>query len=70
MLWSQAHFFMQLSKHRLLGGFSTVYTALRKLPAVGADALAPKHLIALVEQDDADVWPKAISVQHNLTPIF
>ena len=42
--------------------------ALRKLPAVGADSLAPEHLVFLVEQDDADVGPKAVPVKHNQTP--
>ncbi len=35
-----------------------------------ADALAPKYLILMVEQDDADIRPKAVSVKHNQTPIF
>jgi hypothetical protein len=34
---------------------------------VGADALAPKNLILLVQQNDADVRPKAITVKHNQT---
>jgi hypothetical protein len=34
---------------------------------VGADALAPEHLIFLVEQDDADVRAKAFPVKHNQT---
>jgi len=34
------------------------------------DTLSPKHLIFLVEQDDADIRPEAVSVEHNQTPIF
>ena len=37
---------------------------------MGSYALAPKYLISLVEQDDADVRPKAVPVKHNQTPIF
>jgi hypothetical protein len=37
---------------------------------VGAQALAPEHLVAGVEQDDADVGPKAFPVEHNQTPDF
>jgi hypothetical protein len=37
---------------------------------MGADTFTPKHLIFLVEQDDADVGPKPIAVKHNQTPIF
>ncbi|MEY3939202.1 MAG: hypothetical protein RL659_2043 [Pseudomonadota bacterium] len=37
---------------------------------MGSDALAPKHLIFLVEQNDADVRPKAFAVKHNQIPNF
>jgi hypothetical protein len=37
---------------------------------MGANALAPKDLTFLVEQDDADVGPKAFSVEHNRTSKF
>jgi hypothetical protein len=47
-----------------------VNATLRKLPAVGADAFAPEHLVSLVEQDDADVRAKAVPVKHNQTPNF
>jgi hypothetical protein len=56
---------MQLAKHRLFGRLAAVYAALRKLPRVGSYALAPKHLISLVEQNDADIGPEAFSVEHN-----
>jgi hypothetical protein len=61
---------VQFADHGLLGGFSPVNATLRKLPRVGTNALAPKHLIFLVEQDDADVGSKAVPVKHNQTPIF
>jgi hypothetical protein len=37
---------------------------------VGAYALAPENLVSLVEQNDADVWPKAFTVKHNQPQIF
>src|SRR5690606_38787479 len=64
----RSHFFVQFPEHGLLGGLAPVNATLRKLPAVGADALAPEHLVLLVEQDDADVRPKAVPVKHNQTP--
>ena len=66
----QAYFFVEFPEHRLFRRFAAVYAALRKLPAVGAYALAPEHLVSLVEQDDADVRPKAVPVKHNRTPNF
>lgn len=66
----QAYFFVEFPEHRLFGRFAAVYAALRELPAVGAYALAPEHLVSLVEQDDADVRPKAVPVKHNRTPNF
>ena len=65
MLRLEPHFFVQFAVHRLLRAFAPVDAALRKLPAVGSDALAPEHLVPLVEQDDADVGPKAVPVKHN-----
>jgi hypothetical protein len=61
---------MQLPEHGLLGTFAPVNASLRKLPAVGANAFAPEHLVFLVEQDDADVRAKSVPVKHNRTPIF
>jgi hypothetical protein len=61
---------MQLPKHGLLGGFTPVNATLRKLPRVGANAFAPKYLILLVEQDDADVGSKPFAVKHNQTLNF
>jgi hypothetical protein len=61
---------MQFPKHGLLGGFTPVNATLRKLPRVGANAFAPKYLILLVEQDDADVGSKPFAVKHNQTLNF
>jgi hypothetical protein len=70
MLRLKPHFFVQLAKHGLLGCFTPVNATLRKLPRVGTYALAPKYLISLVHQDDADVGTKPIAVKHNQNPNF
>jgi hypothetical protein len=66
----QSNLLMQLAEHGLLGIFAPVNATLRKLPRVGTDTLAPKYLTSLVEQDDADVGPKAVPVKHNQTSNF
>ena len=70
MMRVQAHFFVQFAKHGLLGVFTPVNATLRKLPGVGTNTLAPKYLTSLVEQDDADVGPEAVPVEHNQTSNF
>ena len=69
MLGPQPDLFVQFAEHRLLGRFTVLDAALRKLPRVGAQPLAPENLVARVEQDDADVGPEAFTVEHNQTPI-
>jgi hypothetical protein len=54
----------------LFGTLTPVNATLRKLPAVGTDALAPENLVFLVEQNDADVRPKAFTVKHNQPQFF
>ncbi|MGC4059661.1 MAG: hypothetical protein QM749_01880 [Aquabacterium sp.] len=44
--------------------------ALWKLPGMGPDALAPKDLVTVIEQDDADIGTKAFPVEHNQLRIF
>ena len=70
MLRVEPHFFMEFAEHGLFRTFAPVNATLRKLPAVGADALAPENLVFLVEQNDADVRPKAFTVKHNQPQIF
>ena len=70
VLRMETHFLVQFPEHGLLGTFAAVDAALRKLPGMRADAFAPKNLVFLVEQDDADVGPEAVPVEHNQTPIF
>jgi hypothetical protein len=66
----QAHFLVQLAEHRLLGRLAVIDAALRELPGVGPDPLAPEHLVLLVEQDDADVGPEPFTVEHNQPQFF
>ncbi|AGX88571.1 hypothetical protein Cenrod_2517 [Candidatus Symbiobacter mobilis CR] len=40
-----------------------------ELPGVRVDPFPPKHLIFLVEQDDADIGPESVPVEHNQSPI-
>jgi hypothetical protein len=61
---------MQLTEHGLFRTFAPVNATLWKLPTVGAYALAPENLVFLVEQNDADVRPKAFTVKHNQPQIF
>ena len=70
VLGQQAYLFVQLTKHRLLGRLTVIDAALRKLPRMRAQPLAPENLIARVEQDDADVGPEAFTVEHNQTSIY
>ena len=70
MLTMESNFFVQLADDSLFGGFAPVNATLRKLPRVRSYTFAPEYLILLVEQDDADVRPKAVTVKHNQTPIF
>src|SRR5437868_7006711 len=70
MLRVETDFLMQFPEHGLLGTFAAIDAALRKLPGMGAYAFAPENLVSLVEQDDADVGPEAVPVEHNQTPIF
>src|SRR6267142_74162 len=61
----QAHFFSQLPVHRLHRRFADFYSALRELPGVLFDALAPENLVAPVAENDADVRPIAVSIEHT-----
>jgi len=54
----------EFAKHGLLRRFTALDATLRKLPRMFADALAPKHLVTPVQQDDADVGAVAVFVQH------
>ena len=69
MLRPQADFLVQFAEHRLFRRFAMLDPALRELPRMRTEPLAPENLVARVEQDDADVRPEAFTVEHNQTPI-
>jgi hypothetical protein len=64
----QPDFLLELSVHGLLRRLALLDAALRKLPGVLVDALAPEHLVALVGEDDADVRTVAFLVEHRRPP--
>src|SRR5690606_31527355 len=49
----------------MFGRFASLDATLRKLPGMFPDSLAPEHLIATVDQNDADVGAIAVPVQHG-----
>ncbi len=61
----QPHLFVEFPIHRLLRRFAVLDTSLRELPRVSSEPFAPKHLVPLVEQDDADVGSEPLTVEHN-----
>jgi hypothetical protein len=70
VVWSQAHFFVELAEHRLLRRLAVFDAALGNCQEWVRMRLPQKDLVALIEQDDADVGPKAFSVEHNQLQIF
>ena len=69
MLGLQADFLLQLAVHGLRGGLAVLDSALRELPGVLVDALAPEHLVSLVCKDDADIGTVAIAIEHTIPPL-
>src|SRR3989454_10396326 len=65
----QADLLLELAVHRLHRRLAMVDAALRKLPGVLIDALAPEDFVALVGKDDADVRTVAFLVEHGCTAL-
>jgi len=63
----QADFFEELTVHGLLRRLAVLDSALRKLPGMLSYPLAPENLVARIHQNDADVRPKALTVEHGAT---
>src|SRR5215510_7086307 len=61
----QTDFLAQLPVHCLLGGLAMLDPALRELPGVLVNALAPENLVPLIAEDDADVRAVAVPVEHD-----
>ena len=55
---------MQLAVQRLLGGLALPHAALRKLPALAAGAPPEEQLAVIAHQDDADIGPESVAVDH------
>src|ERR1700689_2549296 len=62
--WKQTDLFLQLAVHGLLGRLAHFDPALRELPRMFLDSLAPEYLVFRVTQNDADVRAVAVTVQH------
>ncbi len=65
MLRPESRLLEELAVHRSLRLFSVLDAPLWELPGLFANALAPEDLIDLVDENDADVGPVAMFIQHN-----
>src|SRR5690348_6656713 len=64
----KADFLAQFPVHRLLGRLAGIDAALRELPGMFADPLAPENQVLAVCDDDGDVRAIAVTVQHRGHP--
>ena len=65
MLGRQADLFVEFPVHGLLRRLAVLDATFGKLPGMFADALAPEHLVARIDQNDADVRAEAFTVKHD-----
>src|SRR5690606_38682354 len=65
MLRTQSDILVEFPVHGLLGRLAVLDAALGKMPGMLADALAPEHLVARIDQNDADVRAKAFTIKHD-----
>src|SRR5437763_10835004 len=63
----QPDLLLELAVHGVERRLAVLDTALRKLPRVLADPLAPEHLVPGIGEDDADVRTVAFLVEHGRT---
>ena len=68
-LKQQPDLFLEFPVHRLDRGLAVLDSTLRELPGVLIDALAPKHLVALVREDDAYIGTVPVLVEHGQTAL-
>src|ERR1700693_833523 len=66
----QTDLFFQLAKHGLLRGLAVLDAPLRELPRMFLDALSPPHFVLAIDQNNADVGPKAFSIEHVVPQNF
>ena len=67
MFRSKANLLVELAEHGLFRRFAPFDAALRELPRVLANPLAPEDFVDPVDQNDADVGAVAVSIQHTAT---
>src|SRR5690606_38452738 len=68
MFRSQTHFLVEFSIHGLHRAFAVLDAALRELPRVFPDPLAPKDFVLGVDEKHAGVVAVAFAIQHRATP--
>ncbi len=62
-------FFLEFPEHRLLGRFSAIDTALRKLPSVLSNPFTPEDLVFQIAQNNPYVGAIAVTIDHVSHPI-
>ena len=67
LMGGQTHLFLQLSQHRLPGGFAILNSALGKLPTVLPNAARPHQLAPAIGEHDTDIGPVALLIDHSET---
>jgi hypothetical protein len=67
MFRPQADLLVQFAEHSLFGRFPPIDAPLRELPGVFAYSLAPEDLVALIDQNNADVRAKTFPIEHDAT---
>ena len=65
MLRTQPDFLEELAVHGFFRRFAALDAALRELPGMLTDALAPENLVLRVTKNDADVRAIAFTVEHR-----
>ena len=58
-------FLAEFAVHRLFGGFVLVDAALGKLPGILANALGPEEFALIVAENNSDIWPETIRINHS-----
>lgn len=62
--WMQPGFLMQFAIHGIKRGLIRLDAPLRKLPDIAATAPRPENAVVGVQQNDADVGPEAVNINH------
>ena len=65
MVGQQTDLFVKLAQHRLHRTFALIDATLWKLPSMFPDALAPKDLVFLINEDNPYIWTVAFAIKHG-----